>query len=132
MSLAILVRIAVPAIVAIGCAAYYMFKRKTEEEPHGGGNRRNSSPDRSRPLGGNRGHRNGTTARRRTPRPEAQNAQPQAEPEECSICMETQLLIKLHPCGHRSMCETCVIRIISRNSRACPFCRERIQGYHDA
>ncbi|KAK3757492.1 hypothetical protein RRG08_050375 [Elysia crispata] len=132
MSLALVVRVAVPALVALGLSAAYLIfrKRQPEGEHRDGDNRPSRAQFRSwddteipRPT-------NGTQLRHRTSNEtEVREGQ---QLEECIICTEERVLVELYPCNHRSMCEGCVIKIISKNSRACPFCRRRIQGYRDA
>ncbi|RUS84951.1 hypothetical protein EGW08_007262 [Elysia chlorotica] len=128
MALALLVRIAVPALVALGLtAAYLVFgKRQTEDEhSNDGGGTPSRHQFRSHDETENPRSTDGTQPRRRPPN-RTENL------EECKICMEERPLVELYPCNHQSMCESCVVKIISKSSRACPFCRRRIQGYRDA
>ncbi|GFS22848.1 RNA-binding protein MEX3D [Elysia marginata] len=131
MSLAILVRVAVPALVALGLsAAYLIFRKSQPEDEHGGGNSRPSGTQFTDGTNSSRSSE-GSQLRHRTSRSQSEAGEgPQLE--ECIICTEDRVLVELYPCSHRSMCENCVIKIISKNSRACPFCRRRIHGYRDA
>jgi len=44
------------------------------------------------------------------------------EEEECTICMDAPCNVRLVPCQHRSLCQTCAAMVES-----CPLCRKPIQ-----
>ena len=46
----------------------------------------------------------------------------------CAVCFEERLLIKLIPCGHETICMSCLQKILRLN-HTCPICRSVIQGY---
>jgi len=45
--------------------------------------------------------------------------------DECVVCFERKVGVKLQPCGHAILCTICV-RTISHRLDACPFCRQPI------
>ncbi|XP_053394597.1 uncharacterized protein LOC128555640 [Mercenaria mercenaria] len=45
--------------------------------------------------------------------------------EECAVCYQTERLLKIVPCGHKTTCFKCLQEIGKINNR-CPMCREHI------
>lgn len=48
-----------------------------------------------------------------------------AEKDTCLICTDAMKDPKKLPCGH-VICRQCVVSLINKRSRKCPFCRERL------
>lgn len=46
----------------------------------------------------------------------------------CKICMESQIAVRLAPCGHACMCGACFLRLTDRGEPLCPVCRARVAG----
>ena len=56
------------------------------------------------------------------------NVNMQSEDKKCQICLENISNVKLIPCGHEELCESCVKKIIALNFE-CPYCRRSIISY---
>ena len=48
------------------------------------------------------------------------------EASECCICLDTQPVMVIVPCGHRCMCQECSQKLI--NSNKCPLCRTQFSN----
>ncbi|KAI8779161.1 E3 ubiquitin-protein ligase CBL-C [Biomphalaria glabrata] len=112
----------IPAIVGL-TAAFYIFNKiysNQEEESF---------------RSGPRSYPTFQTERTRT---EAQNPQPRQRRNyrsdgdrhcRCAVCFEESRSVEIYPCGHRDICEKCILRIVGMDPRQCPFCRSSIKGY---
>ena len=50
------------------------------------------------------------------------------EQQTCRVCFDKPRQCALRPCGHVTLCEACLARVM-RVNRQCPVCRQRIDGY---
>lgn len=57
------------------------------------------------------------------PAASSSSAGAEEECEECSICLDAPAVVRLLPCGHRTLCDGCSERVDS-----CPICRARISA----
>uniref|UniRef100_A0A0B6ZR64 RING-type domain-containing protein n=1 Tax=Arion vulgaris TaxID=1028688 RepID=A0A0B6ZR64_9EUPU len=119
--------VAVPALITL-TAALYFLNRISREGPEtyqhfssGPGSWNLTQNSTSQAAGGD------TVAKRRTKSSDT----PKSHTGECVVCYEESNIVELYPCRHRSLCEDCVLKIISRNTRVCPLCRRKIQGYSE-
>jgi hypothetical protein len=64
--------------------------------------------------------------------------QPQpAVARECAVCMAESVCIRLEPCGHQVLCQSCVDELVGMQSRSnkggnCPICRAAFAEYTQA
>jgi hypothetical protein len=64
--------------------------------------------------------------------------QPQpAVARECAVCMVESVCIRLEPCGHQVLCQSCVDELVGMQSRSskggnCPICRAAFADYTQA
>lgn len=55
----------------------------------------------------------------------------QSDTVACKVCMESQIAVRLAPCGHACMCSACLLRLMDRRgdeAPLCPVCRARVAG----
>lgn len=55
--------------------------------------------------------------------------QPQGSGFKCIACYDSHVCMKLEPCKHVALCESCFHSINRSKERSCPICRTAIQGY---
>jgi hypothetical protein len=48
--------------------------------------------------------------------------------KECAVCLSAPRDHAFVPCGHRCVCGSCGLLIMSRPCAACPMCREPLRG----
>ncbi|BFZ25580.1 hypothetical protein BsWGS_28619 [Bradybaena similaris] len=138
--------VAVPALVTLTAALYFLQRLSREDEgmhrtPHfqtrrvlssesgAATNRRSrTQPSPQTHLKASRGPAgdNSVTSRRANSRATSGHHK-----GECVVCFEESNIVELYPCKHKDLCENCVTTMISANHRICPLCRSVIQGYSE-
>ncbi|CAG5122508.1 unnamed protein product [Candidula unifasciata] len=112
--------VAVPALVTLTAALYVLHRvSRAREEMH--------RPPHFQTRPGKLTSGDSTVTSRRT----GGGSESGPYKGDCVVCFEESNIVQLYPCLHRSLCEECVIKIVSSNRRICPLCRTRIQGYGD-